>query len=143
MTLQTGTKQFKFNKMNFTSYIFQLWCFIVTMPSWLIYTCIESVFTWRHGSHNGVPEEWNGGYVGVPRNSFPMETFSFVPITKHRCWPHKWKFSIQMYHWLLLAWFGWNSNPWPCTTDWHPAIKLKRKLLWNSTSYFKATSRLA
>ena len=30
---------------------------------------IETVCTWRHGSHIGVPKQWNGGHVGVPNQS--------------------------------------------------------------------------
>ena len=33
-----------------------------------------SVFTWRHGSHIGVPRQWNGGHVGVPNQSFKIWT---------------------------------------------------------------------
>ena len=30
---------------------------------------VQSVFTWRHGGHIGVPKQWNGGHVGVPNQS--------------------------------------------------------------------------
>ena len=29
----------------------------------------NSVFTWRHGGHIGVPKQWNGAHVGLPRKS--------------------------------------------------------------------------
>ena len=59
---------------------------------------IWSVFTWRHCSHIGVPKQWNSGHVGVPNQSFGsflLQTYSFVPIKLHRCWPCEWKHSIR------------------------------------------------
>ena len=34
----------------------------------------ESIFTWCHGGHIGVPKQWNGGHVGVPRKSSGSRT---------------------------------------------------------------------
>ena len=33
-----------------------------------------------------------------------MQTFSFVPINLHRCWPPEWKHSIHLFQLRLLPW---------------------------------------
>ena len=39
---------------------------------------LESVCTWRHGGHIGVPKHWNGGHIGVLNESYGTWTlFSF------------------------------------------------------------------
>ena len=38
----------------------------------------QSVFTWRHSGHIGVPKQWNGGHVGVQENPLGVELFSHV-----------------------------------------------------------------
>ena len=56
---------------------------------------------WRHGSHIGVPKQWNGGHIGVPNKSggswtlFLCKKIYFAPINLHRCSPREWMRSIQ------------------------------------------------
>ena len=38
----------------------------------------QSVFTWRHSGHIGVPKQWNSGHVGVQENPLGVELFSHV-----------------------------------------------------------------
>ena len=38
--------------------------------NWPMLNYVQSVFTWRHDGHFGVPKQWNRGHVGVPNQSW-------------------------------------------------------------------------
>ena len=55
---------------------------------------VWSVHTWRHGSHTGVPKQWNSGHVGEPNQSCGSSTF------------YLWNtfFQSDKFAWLLDMW---------------------------------------
>ena len=67
----------------------------------------ESVLTWRHGGHIGVPKQWNGGHIGVPnqsRGSWTLFLCKRFLLFQHRCWPREWKRStdVRLVQWAQL-----------------------------------------
>ena len=58
---------------------------------------LKLAFTWRHGSHIGIPKRWNGGHVDVPSTSLVEIKLScklfllFSWIYIHRCRLREWK----------------------------------------------------
>jgi len=60
-------------------------------------TLLCSVFAWRHGSHIGVPKQWNSDHVGLPNQSCGVQLFSYTNTSfcTSTCLPREWKRSMN------------------------------------------------